>query len=194
MTEDRSRNAQAKPPQSVKGPRIKKGLVIVNTGDGKGKTSAALGVMFRAWGRDMHVRMFQFLKHSGALFGEHRAAKKLGIPIHAMGDGFTWLSKDMDNTKAIAQKQWENCKAAILQGGDDIIILDEFTYPLHYGWVPVSDVLDVLSRRPPMLHVIITGRHAPPELIAFADLVTEMKEIKHPYHDQGIKAQKGIEF
>lgn len=181
-------------PQSVKGPRIKKGLVIVNTGNGKGKTTAALGVLFRAWGRGMGVRMFQFLKHTGARFGEQRAAMKLGIPLQAMGDGFTWRSKDMEQTRALAVQQWENCKAAILSGEDDIIVLDEFTYPLRYGWVPVTEVLKVLRQRRPMLHVIITGRNAPQELIDYADLVTEMKVVKHPYQDQGIKAQPGIEF
>ena len=180
--------------QPVKGPRIKKGLVIVNTGNGKGKTSAALGVLFRAWGRGMRVRMFQFLKHTGAHFGEPRAAKKLGITIQAMGDGFTWLSKDMERTQALAIEQWQNCKAALDSGDDDVLILDEFTYPLHYGWVPVEEVLTALNQRPPMLHVIITGRYAPEELIDYADLVTEMQAIKHPYKDQGIKAQPGIEF
>ena len=180
--------------QPVKGSRIKKGLLIINTGDGKGKTSAALGVLFRAWGRDMRVRMFQFLKHTGALFGEQRAARKLGIPIIAMGDGFTWRSKDMEKTEALAVQQWENCKAAILAGEDEILILDEFTYPLTYGWVPIQDVIETLQRRPRMLHVIITGRNAPQELIDIADLVTEMKLIKHPYCEQGIKAQPGIEF
>lgn len=185
---------QDKEHQPVKGPRIKKGLVIVNTGDGKGKTSAALGVMLRAWGRGMHVRMFQFLKHTGAHFGEHRAAEKLGIPIQAMGDGFTWRSKDMDQTKDLAVQQWQICKDAILSGEDDIIILDELTYILTYGWVAVEEVVEVLRQRPAMLHVIITGRDAPAELIEYADLVTEMQVIKHPYRDQGIKAQPGIEF
>ena len=180
--------------QPVKGPRVKKGLVIVNTGEGKGKTTAALGVLFRAWGRDMKVRMFQFLKHTGAQFGEQRAARKLGIPILAYGDGFTWLSKDMDRTQAMALEQWGRCREAILQGDDDVLILDEFTYPMHFGWIPVAEVIDVLKRRPPLMHVIITGRYAPQELIDYADLVTEMKLVKHPYRDQGIKAQPGIEF
>ena len=180
--------------QPVKGPRIKKGLVIVNTGDGKGKTSAALGVLFRAWGRGMRVGMRQFLKHTGAYFGEHRAAKKLGIDLEAMGDGFTWRSKDMDQTTALAVQQWQNCKELILSDKYDVFIMDEFTYPLHYGWIPVEEVLEVLRRKPEMLHVIITGRNAPQELIDFADLVTEMRVVKHPYADQGIKAQPGIEF
>ena len=182
------------PTRFRKSRRVRHGLVIVNTGEGKGKTTAALGVIFRAWGRDFRVRMFQFIKHTGARFGEHRAAKKLDIPIEAMGDGFTWLSKDMDRTAALAVEQWERSKKAILEGDEDIIVLDEFTYAMHYGWVPASDVVDVLERRRDTLHVIITGRYAPQELIDCADLVTEMKMIKHPYEEQGIRAQQGIEF
>lgn len=174
--------------------RERHGLVIVNTGDGKGKTTAALGVLFRAWGRDFRVRMFQFIKHTGARFGEQRAAERLGIRIEALGDGFTWLSKDMDRTTALAVEQWGRCREAILQGDDDIIILDEFTYAMHYGWVSVDEVIDTLKQRPRTLHVIITGRYAPQELIDFADLVTEMRMVKHPYETQGIKAQQGIEF
>ena len=180
--------------QSMKVERIKKGLVVINTGNGKGKTTAALGILFRAWGREMRVEMFQFIKHTGARFGETRAAEKIGIPIKAVGDGFTWLSKDIDVTKNLARRQWENCKNAIMSGEHDVIILDEFTYPLHYGWIPVQDAIETLKRKPQMLHVIITGRYAPKELIEFADLVTEMLEIKHPYSEQGIKAQPGLEF
>lgn len=174
--------------------RRRQGLVIVNTGDGKGKTTAALGVLFRAWGRDFNVRMFQFIKHSTANFGEHRAAKKIGLPIESLGDGFTWLSKDMDETTALAVAQWERCREAIVRGDEDIIVLDEFTYAMHYGWIEVSDVIETLRQRPGQMHVIITGRSAPRELIDYADLVTEMKLVKHPYESQGIKAQPGIEF
>ena len=170
------------------------GLVIVNTGEGKGKTSAALGVLFRAWGRDFNVRMFQFIKHSTAKFGEHRAAERIGLRIESYGDGFTWLSKDMDETTALAVAQWQRCQEAILHGEEDVIVLDEFTYAMHYEWVPVAEVIDVLSRRPREMHVIITGRYAPQELVEFADLVTEMKLIKHPYEEQGIRAQPGIEY
>ena len=171
-----------------------RGLVIVNTGEGKGKTTAALGVLFRARGRDFQVRMFQFIKHSTAKFGEHRAARRLEIPIESLGDGFTWLSKDMDRTTALAVAQWGRCKEAIVGGEEDIIVLDEFTYAMHYGWVDVADVIDTLSRRPKRMHVIITGRYAPQALVDYADLVTEMKLIKHPYEEQGIKAQPGIEY
>ena len=100
----------------------------------------------------------------------------------------------MDQTIALALEQWKRCKEAILKGEEDIIVLDEFTYSMHYGWVPVDDVIDTLKRRPEPLHVIITGRYSPPELIDCADLVTEMKLIKHPYQEQGIRAQQGIEF
>ena len=140
------------------------------------------------------IRMFQFIKNTGARFGEHRATSRLGIPIESLGDGFTWLSKDMDRTAALAVEQWERSRKAILEGDEDIIVLDEFTYAMHYGWVPISDVVDTLEGRRDTLHVIITGRYAPQALIDCADLVTEMKMIKHPYEEQGIKAQQGIEF
>ena len=172
--------------------RVRQGLVIVNTGDGKGKTSAALGVLFRAWGRGMRVGMFQFIKQ-GENCGEHQAARKIGVEISAGGDGFTWLSKDLEASKALAVKQWTTCKPKLQSGDYDVLILDEFTYPLHFGWIPVQEALDALRDRPPTLHVIITGRNAPPGLVEFADLVTEMREIKHPFK-RGIQAQPGIEF
>ena len=135
------REARESPSGLAKRRRVRHGLVIANTDEGKGKTTAALGVIFRAWGRDFRVRMFQFIKHTGARFGEERAAKRLDIPIEALGDGFTWLSKDMDRTTALAVEQWKRCKDAILNGEEDIIVLDEFTYAMHYGWVPIADVV-----------------------------------------------------
>ena len=180
-------------PDRVKGPRVKKGLVIVNTGNGKGKTSAALGVLLRSWGREMRVIMLQYIKHTDARFGEQRAAKKMGVEMKALGDGFTWRSKDMEQTADLAREQWKNSIEKINSGLYDLVILDEFTYAMHYGWVAVEEVLEVLQHRPNLLHVIITGRYAPEALVEFADLVTEMREIKHPYQ-QGIKAQPGIEF
>lgn len=184
---------QREAPQSVKGPRIDKGLVIVNTGNGKGKTTAAMGVLFRAWGRGMTVIMLQFIKHTTANFGEQRAAQKIGVPIRAMGDGFTWRSKDLEQSADLARALWEDAQEVIASGEYEIVVLDEFTYPLHYGWIPVAEVIEALKKRPEMQHVVITGRHAPEALIEYADLVTEMKVIKHPYQ-QGIKAQPGIEF
>lgn len=141
----------------------------------------------------MRVLMLQFIKHSTANFGEHRAARKIGIKIEPMGDGFTWLSKDIERTKALALDQWERTKQELLSGEYDILVLDELTYPLEYGWIPVEDLVEALLNRPAQLHVIITGRRAPQTLIDFADLVTEMKEIKHPYQ-RGIRAQIGIDF
>ena len=185
---------QGRPAPPVVRRRVRHGLVIVNTGEGKGKTTAALGVVLRAWGRDFRIRMFQFIKNTGAEFGEHRAARKLGIAIESLGDGFTWLSKDMDRTAALAVEQWGRCKDAILNSDDEVVVLDEFTYAMHFGWVPVDDVLDTLRRRPETMHVIITGRYAPQELIDYADLVTEMRMVKHPFEDKGIKAQPGLDF
>ena len=180
-------------PQSVTGPRIDKGLVIVNTGSGKGKTTAAMGVVVRAWGRGMRVIMLQFIKHSTANFGEQRAAQKMGIEMRAMGDGFTWRSKDLEQSAELAREHWEDCKKVIASGEYDLVVLDEFTYPMHYGWLDTEEVIEVLKARPDMLHVIITGRNAPEALVEYADLVTEMQVVKHPYQ-QGIKAQPGIEF
>ncbi len=194
MSTEQSTEQSSEPgPQSVKGPRINKGLVIVNTGNGKGKTTAAMGVLFRAWGRDMKVVMLQFIKHTTANFGEQRAAKKIGVTVRAMGDGFTWRSQNLEQSADLARALWEDVKEVIASGEYDVVILDEFTYPMHYGWIPVEDVIEALKNRPEMQHVIITGRHAPEALVEYADLVTEMKVIKHPY-EQGIKAQPGIEF
>jgi cob(I)alamin adenosyltransferase len=175
--------------------RIKKGLVIVNTGNGKGKTSAALGVMTRAWGRGMKVRVVQFLKHENARFGETRAAEKMGVVFGGAGDGFTWTSTDIDQTAAKALHGWELAKQIIAANEHDLVILDEFTYLMAFGWLATGDVVAWLkANKPEMMHVIITGRDAPQELIDYADLVTEMREIKHPFKDQGIRAQPGIEF
>ena len=173
----------------------KKGLIIVNTGDGKGKSTAAFGVVLRAWGRGLHICVFQFIKSETGKWGEVKAAQKLGIEWHSTGDGFTWLSKDLDVTTARAQHAWKHAQEKIVSGNYDLIVLDEFTYPLHYEWLDTNEVIAWLKEhKPPMLHLIITGRSAPQELIDYADLVTEMKEIKHPYEGQGITAQAGIEF
>jgi cob(I)alamin adenosyltransferase len=171
----------------------RKSLVVVNTGNGKGKTTAALGVLLRAWGRGYNVCMLQFIKSTTSNYGENRAAKKIGKEIISLGGGFTWLSKDIEKDKGLARELWEQCKAKIASGEYDIVVLDEFTYPLAYGWLPTEDVIAFLRERPERTHVIITGRDAPQELIDYADLVTEMHEVKHPFQ-QGIKAQPGIEF
>ena len=171
----------------------RKALTIVYTGNGKGKTTAALGIVLRSWGRGMATVMLSFIKSETSNFGEERAAKKLGIEMVPLGCGFTWLSKDLEHDKALAQRCWGLCKERIESGNYDIVILDEITYPINYGWLDIEDVLETLRNRPPDLHVILTGRDAPQALIDYADLVTEMREVKHPF-EQGIKAQPGIDF
>lgn len=175
-------------------PNVRQGLLIVNTGEGKGKSTAAFGTLLRAWGRGFRVCVIQFIKAETGKWGEVSAAQKLGIEWHSTGDGFTWLSKDMDETIARARHGWELAQEKITSGQYDLIVLDEFTYPLKYGWLSLPEVLTWLqANRPPTLHLIITGRYAPPELMEAADLVTEMNVIKHPFQ-QGIKGQAGIEF
>jgi cob(I)alamin adenosyltransferase len=168
-------------------------LVIVLTGRGNGKTTAALGVVLRARGRGMKTVVLQFMKARTSNYGENRAAKKLGIEIIPFGEGFTWLSEDIEKDKATARECWELAREKIASGQYGIVVLDEMTYPMSYGWIPVEEVIDTLRQRPEGLHVIITGRDAPQELIDFADLVTEMREVKHP-HQKGLKAQPGIDF
>lgn len=174
---------------------IKKGLIIVHTGHGKGKTTAALGLLLRAWGRGLRVCMIQFIKNEQAQFGEHKAAKRLGIELLSSGDGFTWLSRDLDKSAARARHGWELAKQKIASGDYGLVILDEMTYCFAYNWLTFSEVREWLqANKPPLLHLVITGRNAPDELIEYADLVTEMKLIKHPFRDQGVRAQAGIEF
>jgi cob(I)alamin adenosyltransferase len=171
----------------------RKALVILYTGNGKGKTTAALGMLLRAWGRGMKVCMLSFIKAETSNYGEERAARKLGIELIPLGGGFTWLSKDLEKDKALAQRCWQLCKEKIASGEYDIVVLDEITYPLTYGWLDLDEVIETLRNRPPNLHVVLTGRDAPQALIDFADLVTEMREVKHPFA-QGIKAQPGVDF
>ena len=170
-----------------------RGLVIVNTGKGKGKTTAALGLLLRAWGRGLRVAMFQFIKSKTGRWGENRAARRLGITMTPLGDGFTWQSKDIEHDRALARAGWEQCVVAMVEGQYDVVVLDELTYCLKFGWLPAEEVLDALRRRPPAMHVVITGRDAPDWLVEYADLVTEMVEVKHPLKS-GLRAQPGIEF
>jgi cob(I)alamin adenosyltransferase len=171
----------------------RKALTIVYTGNGKGKTTAALGMVLRAWGRGMAVVMLSFIKSETSNYGEERAAKKMGVELIPLGGGFTWLSKDIEKDKALAQKCWALCKEKIESATYDIVILDEITYAINYGWLDIDEVIETLRSRPADVHVVITGRDAPEKLIEYADLVTEMREIKHPFQ-QGIKAQPGVDF
>ncbi|WP_117238367.1 cob(I)yrinic acid a,c-diamide adenosyltransferase [Thermus sediminis] len=181
---------RVRPYERPKGER--RGLVIVYTGDGKGKSTAAFGLALRAHGRGLRVRVFQFLKHQGARFGEHRALERLGIPIEGLGDGFTWRSRDLLASARLAQEGWQRAKEAILSGAYHLVVLDEATYPLRYGWVPLDEVLSALRAKPPHVHVVLTGRGAPEALLELADTVTEMRKVKHAF-DLGVPAQRGIE-
>ena len=179
-----------KPYDKAEGER--RGLVIVNTGDGKGKSTAAFGLAFRALGRGKAVKVFQFMKVPTARFGEHRLAERVGLPVEGLGDGFSWKSKDLDHSAQLAREGWDKAKAAILSGAYFLVVLDEVTYPLIYGWLPLQEVLDTLQARPKDVHVCLTGRRCPQELIAIADTVTEMQMIKLAFQ-AGIPAQRGIE-
>jgi len=192
--EGRARKRKEQADARARGKAGRKGLVIVNTGNGKGKTTAALGLLMRCWGQDFRVVMLQFLKAKTGKWGEIRAAQRMGVEITPLGQGFTWMSENIEQDRALAQACWQQCREKIESGLYDVVILDEITYPLKYGWLDLEEVLATLQQRDPQMHVIITGRDAPEELIAYADLVTEMREIKHPYKLQGVRAQKGIEF
>lgn len=174
--------------------RIKRGLVLVNTGDGKGKTTAAFGVILRMLGRKKRVALVQFLKHEGGQWGEIRALAKLGLEAVKTGDGWTWTSKDIDESQSKALHGWEIAKAKISSGDYDLVVLDEFTYLMNFGWLDTTEVVNWFKEnKPEPLNLIITGRDAPQELVDYADTVTNMTKVKHAY-DAGIPARAGIEF
>jgi len=170
-----------------------RGLVIVNTGDGKGKSSSAFGVMLRAVARGWKVMVVQFIKSDKWQTGERKMADQLGVDWITGGDGFTWESDDMDATEKAAQDAWASAAEIISAGDYDLVILDEVTYPVTFGWVSVEDVVETIEKRPAGVNIIITGRDATEELIGLADTVTEMKKIKHAF-DEGINAKKGLDF
>lgn len=168
-------------------------LVLVNTGNGKGKTTAALGVTMRAWGRGWQVCWLQFIKKKDSHYGETYAAERMGIEMHALGDGFTWLSENIEHDIALAREAWDLAREKIMSEQFDLVVLDEITYPITYKWLDVEVVLDTLRNRPANVDIIITGRDAHPALVDFADTVTEMTEVKHVYQS-GVKAQPGIDY
>lgn len=167
--------------------------LVVNTGTGKGKSSAAFGVMGRAWARGWKVVVVQFVKSEKWKVGERKLAEHLDIEWHTLGDSFTWESTDMDETIAKGRHAWSVAAEKIASGEYDLVILDEATYVAKYGWVAVDELVTVLSSRPERTNVIVTGRYAPEELIAIADTVTDMTKVKHAM-DLGIGARKGIEY
>jgi cob(I)alamin adenosyltransferase len=171
-----------------------KGLLIVNTGTGKGKSTAAFGMAVRVLGHGMRLGVVQFIK--GAL---HTAERDFlgGLPncdFVTMGDGYTWNTQDRQADMATAREGWEAARRMIASGDYQMVVLDELNVVLKYEYLPLEEVLDVLTQRPPALHVVVTGRHAPERLIEAADLVTEMRLVKHPFREQQVKAQRGVEF
>lgn len=175
-------------------------LVIVNTGVGKGKSTAAFGIMLRAWAQGWRVGVYQFVKSGKWRVGEHKAALLLSgsdeggtIDWFKQGDGWTWTSRDLEQSADLAREGWEEVKRRLADETYDLLLLDEFTYPMKFGWVDAGEVVEVIRNRPGHQHVVITGRDAPPELVDLADLVSEVDKVKHPF-DTGQRGQKGIEW
>ena len=178
----------------MSGRQSRRGLVLVNTGEGRGKSTSAFGVILRMLGRNKKVALVQFLKHETGQWGEVRVLKRLGLEPIKTGDGFTWTSKDLDETRARALHGWEKAQAIIVSDEYDLVVLDEFTYLMDFGWLDADAAIDWLrANKPQRQHLLITGRNAPSALIDYADTVSEMVKIKHAF-DAGIKARAGIEF
>ena len=174
---------------------VEKGLVLVFTGDGKGKTTAALGLVLRTLGHGEQVAVVQFIK-GGWQPGEARALELFGEALHwhALGEGFTWETQDRDRDRELVQAAWQRSCTYLADGARKLVVLDEVNVALKLGYLAVAQVLDGLAQRPELTHVALTGRGAPPALLERADLVTEMKLVRHPFREQGVKAQRGIEF
>ena len=173
-----------------------KGLLMVNTGDGKGKTTASIGLMVRAAGRGLKCCMVQFMKSKTDRYGEHESLEKLGIEVHTMGAGFTWDTNDNQLDIQTSRETWELCVSKMRSGEYELLVFDEIVYVLDYKFLDINEVLSEIREvraSQPHLHIVMSGRNAPQELIDAADLVTEMREVKHPFH-AGIYAQQGIEF
>jgi cob(I)alamin adenosyltransferase len=169
------------------------GQLIVYTGNGKGKTTAALGLAWRALGRDLPVAVVQFVKGKWKT-GERVFAERLpGLVFAVMGRGFTWESDDLSRDRAAAEAAWAESRRLILGGAHRVVILDELTYVIHYGFVALDDVVTTLRERPRHVSVVVTGRNAPEALAAIADVVTEMRAVKHPF-EQGRKAVPGLDY
>ena len=168
-------------------------LVLVNTGDGKGKSTAAFGTAIRAVARGWKVGVVQFLKSGEWSVGEEKIGRQLGIDWWALGDGFTWDSEDMEESEAIAREAWQQARAIVESGEYRLVLLDEVTYPINWGWIDIEEVLEVIASRPEDVSLILTGRDAPSEIVEVAHTVTEMRNVKHAF-DQGIMARRGIDY
>jgi cob(I)alamin adenosyltransferase len=168
-------------------------LVLVNTGKGKGKTTAAMGVVMRSVARGWPVAVVQFLKSGTWNTGEEKVGRRLGVDWWAIGEGFTWESDDLSEDEAVARQAWARAEEVIGAGGHRLVVLDEVTYPINWGWIDIDDVVAAITGRPEKVNVVCTGRNAPEPLMAIADTVTEMQVVKHAYQ-QRIRAMKGIDY
>ena len=168
-------------------------LVLVNTGNGKGKSSAAFGVMIRAVARDWNVAVVQFIKGSGWKVGEEKIGRQLGVTWHSLGSGFTWDSADQSHDIALAREGWALAAEIVAAGEHQLVILDELTYLCTWGWVPTEEVVHAITSRPRHVNLVITGRDAPEAIIDVADTVTEMLEVKHAFQRK-INAKRGIDY
>jgi cob(I)alamin adenosyltransferase len=188
-------DAEAPPTQDPTRPSLRRApsLLVVNTGNGKGKSSAAFGVMLRALARGWKVAVVQFIKSGDWKVGEEKMGRELGVEWISVGDGFTWDSTDLDHDKDLARAGWEQAAAIILGGEHELVILDELTYLWNWGWIDGDAVAATLRDRPRNVSVIVTGRDAPAALVDIADTVTEMGNVKHAY-DRGIAAKRGIDY
>ncbi len=175
------------------GLRAADSLVVVNTGDGKGKSSAAFGVMVRALARDWRVAVVQFVKSGDWKVGEEVVGRRLGVDWFNEGDGFTWDSNDLEHDRTLARAGWDRAAALIRAGAHDLVVLDELTYLVTWGWIDGDDVVRTIAERPAHVNIVVTGRDAPEALVAIADTVTEMRNVKHAY-DSGIAAKRGIDY
>ena len=175
------------------GSRRQSSLVLVNTGDGKGKSTAAFGTAMRAVARGWKVGVVQFLKSGEWSVGEEKTGRRLGIDWWALGDGFTWDSEDMEESEAIAREAWRQASERMASDEYQLMVLDEITYPINWGWIEIDEVLAAIRDRPRALNLILTGRDAPALLIDAADTVTEMRKVKHAF-DSGIAARRGIDY
>ncbi len=177
----------------VRGTVREPSLLIVNTGDGKGKSTAAFGTLLRAVARGWRCCVIQFVKSGEWHTGEERVLSDLGVEWWSLGDGFTWDSSDLSESEAVARAAWRFAAEVIAAGEHDVVVLDEVTYPMNWGWIRTEEVVAALRGRPERVNVIATGRAAPAELIDVADTVTEMRKVKHAY-DRGVMARRGIDF
>ena len=168
-------------------------VVLVHTGNGKGKSSSAFGVVVRALARGWTTVAVQFIKSGDWRSGEHKLLSELGVEWRTGGDGFTWLSEDLSESEALARDAWDATRELLASGDADLVVLDELTYPVNWGWLDVDEVVAAIRDRAPKTNVVITGRNCPEPLIDLADTVTEMVKITHAY-DRGIKARRGIDF